>query len=340
MPAISYVIVAFNSAAALRESLPALAGELRSGDEVVVVDNASADDSAAAARELCHGLRVIDGGGNLGFAAGANLGAAAATSELLVFLNPDATVAPGFGEAIRRPLIEGRGWDAWMGLVTSDAGRVINSSGNIVHFTGIGWAGQAGAPLAEADLTAHEVAYLSGACMAVPRDVWERHGGFPERYFMYQEDLDFCLRVRLAGGRIGIEPAARVEHDYEFHKGADKWRYLERNRLSLLVRLYPGALLALILPALLATEAALLAVSFSGGWGGAKLRANAQWLRELPLLLRQRRAIQRERVIGAREFAQWLTPELSSPFLGPLARVGVVRFGLRAYWRCVRALLH
>ena len=107
----------------------------------------------------------------------------------------------------------------------------------------------------------------------------------------------------------------------------------------MLVRLYPAGLLALILPALLATEAALLLVSFSGGWGGAKLRADTQWLRELPLLLRQRRAIQRERVISTAEFAGWLTPELTSPFLGPLARASVVRAGLRAYWRCVLTLL-
>ena len=66
--------------------------------------------------------------------------------DLLLFLNPDATPAPGFAEAIRAPLADGRGWDAWMGLVTAGGGRDVNTSGGIVHFTGIAWAGEAGVP--------------------------------------------------------------------------------------------------------------------------------------------------------------------------------------------------
>ena len=85
-------------------------------------------------------------GRNAGFAAAANAGAAAATGDLLVFLNPDARPAPGFVEAIAAPLRDGRGWAAWMGLVTAEDGRVVNTNGGVVHFTGIAWAGEAGAP--------------------------------------------------------------------------------------------------------------------------------------------------------------------------------------------------
>ncbi len=336
---ITFVLVAYNSAEAFRQSLPALARELRPGDGVVVVDNASSDDSVAVVHELCPGATVIDGGGNTGFAAGANTGAAAAGGDLVVFLNPDATVQPGFGAAIRQPLVDARGWDAWMALVTAEDGAVINTSGNLVHFTGIAWAGQAGRPVAEADAAPHEVAYLSGACLVAPLDVWRRHGGFPERYFMYHEDLDFSLRVRLAGGRVGIEPSARVDHDYDFVKGPAKWRHMERNRLSMIVRLYPASLLLLVLPALVATEAALIVVAAAGGWGREKLIADVQWLRELPRLLAQRRVIQRGRRIGAAELARWLTPELSSAFLGPLARFAPLQLALRIYWAGVRALL-
>ena len=336
---ITYVLVAYNSASALRESLPALTRELREGDDVVVVDNGSGDDSVAVVRELCPRARVIDGGGNTGFAAGANTGAAAATSDLVVFLNPDAMPAPGFAQAIRRPLDEGRGWDAWMALVTAEQGAVINTSGNVIHFTGIAWAGQAGLPVEQADPEPHEVVYLSGACLAAPLEVWRRHGGFPADYFLYHEDLDFSLRVRLAGGRVGIEPAARVDHDYDFHKGPGKWRHMERNRLSMIVRLYPAPLLALVLPALLATELALLVVAFTGGWGRQKLIANAQWVAALPRLVRERRAIARERQISAGEFAALLTAELSSDYLGPVARFAPLRWALRGYWWLVRAVL-
>jgi hypothetical protein len=156
---------------------------------------------------------------------------------------------------------------------------------------------------------------------------------------MYCEDVDLSLRARLAGGRLGIEPAARVDHDYDFAKGAAKWRRLERNRWAVLLRDYPGPLLALIAPALLATEVALVAVAASGGWLGPKLLATADTARALPRLLRERRAVQATRTVSAAEFAAWLTPDLDSAYLGRAATFGPLRWALRAYWHLVTAAL-
>jgi hypothetical protein len=114
---------------------------------------------------------------------------------------------------------------------------------------------------------------------------------------------------------------------------------MERNRLATLIRLYPGPLLLLLAPALLATEVALLAASVAGGWGGQKLRANAEVIVWLPRLLGERRAIRRERRISAAEFAAALTPDLDSPFIPAVARSLPARLALRTYWRIVRALL-
>ncbi len=118
---------------------------------------------------------------------------------------------------------------------------------------------------------------LSGACLAIPLRTWHEVGGFPERFFLYHEDVDLSLRLRLRGGTLGIEPAAVVDHDYEFGAREHKWRWLERNRLAFLVRAYPTPLLILLAPALLATELALLAVSVSGGWGRQKLAADLEF---------------------------------------------------------------
>jgi hypothetical protein len=143
----------------------------------------------------------------------------------------------------------------------------------------------------------------------------------------------------MAGGKVGIEPSAVVVHDYDFSASADKWRWLERNRLALVVRTYPAPLLALLAPALLATELALLLVAATGGWGRQKLRANREVVGWLPRLLRERRAIQRQRMVSAAEFASWLTPDLDSEMISPLARSWPARLLLRGYWRLVRLLL-
>jgi GT2 family glycosyltransferase len=338
-PSLSVLIVAWQSGAELRRVLPPLLAELRDDDELIVVDNDSPDDSAAVVAELAPAAKIVPMGRNRGFAGGANAGASTATGDLLVILNPDAIPQPGWGGAIRRPWLEGRGWSAWQGLVAGADAATINSAGNPVHFTGIVWAGMHDEPIGAASAP-REVIAASGACLAVPLAVWRRHGGFAERFFMYHEDVDLSLRLRLAGGRVGIEPAAVVAHDYEFTaSAANKWRWLERNRLATLVRLWPGSLLVLLAPALVTTEAALFLAAAMGGWLGQKLRADAEALAWLPRLLRERRAIQGRRAISAGEFAAFLTADLDSPFIPAVARATPARALLRGYWRLVRALL-
>ena len=320
---LSVVVVTYDSRAEVAAALPALCKQLGPGDELVVVDNASSDGTLDAVREVAPAATVVQTGSNTGFAAAANAGARAASGDLLVFLNPDATPAPGFVEAIR----SAGAWDAWMGLVK--AGSEVNTSGGVLHFTGIAWAGsnRIDGP--------RETAFLSGACLAVPRAAFLGLGGFADAYFMYHEDVDLSLRLRLAGGRLGVEPAAVVDHDYEFAKGAAKWRMLERNRWATILRCYPGRLLLLLAPALLATEVALLAVAATGGWLPQKLAAAGETLRALPRLLRERRAVQATRTISCGEFAAHLTPDLDSPFLGRAGRSRPLRAALRAYWRLV-----
>jgi N-acetylglucosaminyl-diphospho-decaprenol L-rhamnosyltransferase len=324
----------------VRRSLPALLQQLEPDDELIVVDNASDDGTVAAIGELAPRAHVIAGDRNLGFGAGCNRGASEASGDLIVFLNPDAVPRPGFSEAIRRPATDERGWAAWMGLVTADGGRIVNTEGGVVHFTGIAWAGGAGRPLASESASAgREVAFVSGACLAIPRETFAAAGGFPDEFFLYHEDVDLSLRLRLAGRSLGIEPTAVVDHDYEFAKGPSKWRYMERNRYATLIRTYPGLLLVLLAPALLATELALVLVAATGGWGRQKLLAWLDATVALPRLLGERRSIQARRRIGASEFAAALTPDLESPYLGRAARLAPLRWGLRAYWSLVRALL-
>jgi GT2 family glycosyltransferase len=332
---LSVIVVSYNSRDALAGLLPVLTAQFEDRDEVIVVDNASDDGSADSAA----GARVIRNTENLGFAAACNQGADVARGELLVFLNPDSVPAEGFADAIRRPLLQERGWSAWMGLVTAERGHVINTSGGIVHFTGISWAGQADASAAQAPREPQEVPFVSGACFAIPRATWARHGGFAEHFFMYCEDLDLSLRIRLAGGHVGMQPRARVDHDYEFVKRPEKWRLLERNRIATVIRTYPGSLLAAVLPALLATELALIPVAIAGGWGRQKLLALLDTARALPRLLRERRAIQSRRSISAAVFAAHLTPTLSSPYLGRPAESRVLQALLRGYWAAARRVL-
>jgi len=338
-PAIAVVVVTHDSAGYVGETLGALVPQLRDDDELIVVDNGSRDATVAAVRAAAPRARVIEQD-NRGFAGGAVAGAAASGAPLLLFLNPDARPAPGCLEALRAVGEARPGWGAWQALVTMEGGATINTAGNVTHFLGMGWAGRCGRPVAEAPAEPVEASFASGAALVVRREAWEGTGGFDERYFMYCEDLDLGLRLWLGGWAVGIAPAARVEHDYDFEKGGRKWFLLERNRWWTILADYPTALLLLLAPALLGAELALLAVAARGGWLREKLRAQAAVLAALPAMLARRRAVQAGRKIGAAEFAERLTADLDSPYLGPLAEIGPLAAVQRTYWAVVKRLLN
>jgi N-acetylglucosaminyl-diphospho-decaprenol L-rhamnosyltransferase len=333
-PALAVVVVAYDNAAELPHTLALASGQLRDGDELVVVDNASADAGGAVAEAA--GARVLRQPRNAGFGAGCHAGAAATTAPLLLFLNPDARLAPGALEALRDAAASQPRWGAWQALVLLPGGEHVNSSGGIVHWLGLAWAGQCDAPSAAAPRAPTEVAFASGAGLVVRRSAWTEVGGFEPAYFMYGEDVDLSLRLRLAGWGVGLVPAARVEHEYEFAKGDYKWFPHERNRLWTVLGAYPPVLLALTAPALLGLEAALLVIAARQGWLGAKLRAQLAALRTLPWALRRRRRLQAARRVSPALFARSLSASLDSPYLqapAPLVRLQA------AYWRLVAGLL-
>jgi GT2 family glycosyltransferase len=338
-PRVSVVIVTWNERDVISRCLPPLVDQLGPEDELIVSDNGSIDGTRELVRELAPQAIVVDNGANLGFMDGCNRGAERASKELLVLLNPDTVVAPGWADAMRLPAQDGRGWEAWQSLVTMEGGTRINTSGGVVHFTGIAWAGGMGEPCEAGAVERGEVGFVSGAAMAIPLETWRRLDGMPGYFFLYCDDVDISLRLRLTGGRIGVEPAALVDHDYEFSRRGVKWRVLERNRWATVLRTYPGPLLALVMPALLAAELGILAVAVGSGWGGQKLLAMGDTLRRLPRVLRERRQIQRGRTVSSAEFASRLTADLTSPYLGPVARALPLRLALRAYWAVVTALL-
>ena len=217
-PKVAVVVVCLNSADSLPALLSALEVQLGQHDELVLVDNASSDDTAHIARTAAPAATVLETGSNLGFAGGCVAGANACRAPLLVFLNPDTVPLEGAIDALSELGNEKPSWGAWQGLVMLPDRERVNTSGNIVHYVGIGWAGGLGSHIDSVETSPHEIGFASGAAMVVRRSAWDSVGGFDPDFFMYSEDLDLSLRLKLAGWGVGIEPRARFTHDYEFEK--------------------------------------------------------------------------------------------------------------------------
>lgn len=223
----SIIIVNWNVCALLRHclaSLPDAAGS-RLRYEVIVVDNASDDDSVAMVRAEFPAVRLRANATNRGFSGGNNDGIRAGRGRTLLLLNPDTEMRPGSLAALLATL------DAApdVGLVGP---RLLNPDGSVQpsrrRFPTLATALLESTPLQpylpnhpllrryyvadRPDDREQEVDWITGACMLVRREVIAQVGGFDEGYFMYSEELDLCRRIKEAGWRIVYQPAAVVVH--------------------------------------------------------------------------------------------------------------------------------
>ena len=334
LPAVSVVVLGYGAEPHLEPCLAALARDVETDHEVVLVDNGIEGRARREADWPAH-IRVVGDGDNLGFAGGCNLGAARAVGEVLVFVNSDALVRPGALATLRRVVEH----DSTVGIACgclrlADRPDLVNSVGNPLHWTGITWAGSCGEPAARHEQPG-EVAVATGGLFAVRRAVWHRLGGFDERYFAYHEDTDLSLRAWLLGLRVVVEPSAVADHHYEFGRNPRKMYLLERNRLLTVLGDYPTPLLRRLLPGLLLVEPLLLLMAVLQGWAPQKLQA-WWWVSTHAGILRRRRAAVQAEVRGpdaAARVAGLMTDRIEPPMVAAPPGMGLVNGLLAAYWR-------
>ena len=202
--------------------------------EVIVVDNASGPLTRRMLARV-KGLSVIRLPSNAGFVDACNAGARDARAALILFLNNDTTVCPGWFDALVAPMARDPHVGAVGAKLVYPDGR-LQEAGNIVWRDGSGWNyGRDQDAQAPEYSYVREVDYCSAACLMVRRDAFQRLGGFDCRYApAYYEDTDLCFRLREHGYRVLYQPAARVVHIEGATAGTDPTAgvkaYQTRNR--------------------------------------------------------------------------------------------------------------
>jgi GT2 family glycosyltransferase len=307
-PPLSVIIPTWNALRYLPACLLALQAQLAPDDEIVLVDNRSRDGAAAYIRATMPDVRVLDMPSNRGFAGGTNAGLRAARGSLLLLCNDDALIEPGCIEALWAALNAApeAGMAAGVLLFSRNPERVA-SAGIRVGRDGVAsdlWPGQHCATLPAAP---GEIFGASGGLALLRRALLDDVGLFEAGFFSYLEDADLAWRARLRGWRCVLAPAARARHVYSASGGALKQRWLARNRLRVLVRCLPGALVRACLPAIVRYD--LLAVVYAAlRRQPAMLAGRLDVLSEWPALREQRRQIQARRTAPLHSLARWLEP--------------------------------
>jgi GT2 family glycosyltransferase len=220
---VSAVVVSFNAREELLLCLRSLEAQPERLLEVLVVDNASSDGSAAAAREAFPRFCVLENPSNLGFAKANNRALREARGRYALVLNSDARLSAG-ALASLAGYLDAHPQVAVVGPRTRDAaGGVQVSFGppllpldewrqrRLVRGVkaGLDWARHEAERLAAVEC---EPAWVSGSCLLARMDALQAVAFFDEGYFLYEEDADLCLRLRQAGWRIAYTPQAEVVH--------------------------------------------------------------------------------------------------------------------------------
>ncbi|MGI8857781.1 MAG: glycosyltransferase family 2 protein [Thermomicrobiales bacterium] len=327
-PLVSVIVVLYNALPYLSKFVAALANQTYRNLEIIAVDNASSDGSAAFIARVIPGATVIRLPANRGFADGNNAALPSCHGMYLALLNPDTEPEPTW----LATLVAALEADPAIGLATSkiiltnDRTR-INTCGNAVHIAGFATCRGLNAPATQYT-EPEDVAAVSGAAFIIRRALMERLGGFDASFFMYVEDTDLSWRAILLGARCRIVPASVVAHRYALTLDAEKTFYLERNRMQMLLKCYRARTLLLLAPALLLGEVA--AWGYAALQGPAHLRAKAnaaRWVFHHRRDIRERRrTVQASRVVGDCALLSLATSQLPIALLqsGRGARIATV----------------
>ena len=288
--------------------------------DIIVVDNASGDESLEVLAPLRGQITLIESQTNLGFAGGCNLGVSQASGDIVAFLNNDARPDTHWVTAALATFDERADVGAVASQVLDWDGKRVDYQGSALTWYGMGYRPLTGEKVSKKVQTAKPVLFGTGAAMFVRRSVFSELGGFDESFFMFFEDVDFGWRLNLAGYTYLYQPASIAYHRYHGSMGSvapyREQFLLERNALyclyknlddANLARILPGALLASVKRAVVETGIDTSGFDLAGGGENKEditvppgsvvpLFAMDQFVDALPGLIRARAVIQSSRV--------------------------------------------
>ncbi len=285
-PLISIVILTALGPTHLAECLESIRRQSYPADlvEVIVVDNGSKVDPTTEAQRLLPGTRVIRNDTNLGFAAGNNRGAAAASGDYVIFLNDDTRVHPDW---LRELVDTARrtGAAAVASYILDWSGTMVDFVDGALNFQGKGFQLDYGAPVDRLTPEEKPLLFACGCAMLVDRAVLADVGGWDEGAFAYYEDVELGWRLHVLGYDVWLAPHAIVYHKH--HGTSGQWpepprqRLYERNSLRALYGLLETESLQRVLPAalMLAADRALLETGLSRAAETLPASAYRRWRR-------------------------------------------------------------
>ena len=312
---VSIVVLNYNAGKLLLNCIESIKKSSYQNIEILVVDNISSDNSQIECKKKFPDIKLIQNDENLGYCGGNNAGIKKAEGEFIIILNPDTIVETNwidellnaqkeFGDGLYQPKI-----------LSLNEENTIQSTGNMLHVFGFGFARDKGNKVSEKKEEIEKVGYASGTCLFTTRKVLDKIGLLDEFLFLYHDDLDLGWR----GAQIGINsfyvPKSKIYHveSYSLKWSSKKFYWLERNRKYCLLTHYSKDTYQKMKFSLILVDLFVWTFYFSKGFLGAKIRAEIDIRKNKKIIDRKYHELEKKKTIPDKELIKNFPNEIFVP---------------------------
>ena len=312
---VSIVVLNYNAGKLLLNCIESIKKSSYQNIEILVVDNISSDNSQIECKKKFPDIKLIQNDENLGYCGGNNEGIKKAEGEFIIILNPDTIVETNwidellkaqkeFGDGLYQPKI-----------LSLNEENTIQSTGNMLHIFGFGFARDKGNKVIERKEEIEKVGYASGTCLFTTRKVLDKIGLLDEFLFLYHDDLDLGWR----GAQIGINsfyvPKSKIYHveSYSLKWSSKKFYWLERNRKYCLLTHYSKDTYQKMKFSLILVDLFVWTFYFSKGFLGAKIKAELDIRKNKKIIDTKYHELEKKKTIPDKELIKNFPNEIFVP---------------------------
>jgi GT2 family glycosyltransferase len=314
-PLVSVIILNYNAGNLLLNCVESVFKTNYNNIEIIVVDNDSKDHSHLNCKEKFDGIYLIENKENLGFCEGNNVGIRHARGEFVVILNPDTIVSPNwlielfsahdtYGDGLYQPKI-----------LSLYENNVIQSTGNMLHLFGFGFARDKGIPDNDQRNEIEQISYASGTCLFISTKVLKKIGLFDSFLFLYHDDLDLGWRAAQLGIKSYYVPNSVIYHaeSYSLRWSSRKFFWLERNRRYCLLTHYSKNTYKKMQIYLIIVEMMVWIFYLSKGFLGAKIRAEIDIMKNKDQIISKYKELESKKLVSDKELIKLFLDEIFVP---------------------------
>ena len=311
----SIVILNYNAGNLLEKCISSVMQTNYKNFEIVLVDNASKDQSHKRCKEKFPQITLIENKENLGYCQGNNVGLEQVDGEYIIILNPDTEVESNWIEEFLKEYKNNGDGLYQPKLLSSKDKTIINSGGNMMNIFGFGFSSGKGKKDSEEYNNFKLINYASGACLFTSKKILDKIGFFDPYLFAYHDDLDLGWRASQLGIQSFYVPNVVVYHaeSFSFKWSPRKFYLLERNRWYCLLTHYSKSTFYKILPSLIIIEIMIFFYFLSKGLIKEKIKASSDIIKDRKIIRKKYEELERGKVVTDRQIIEKFTDVIEIP---------------------------